>query len=260
METKSIGSIIKVALIAAAIASLLVSAFHFLVTEPVIDRAIALEEQLHDVDHQQAAEGETHEALVSREAQRAGLFLGFLMYGLTWALLISPVYHLSQALIRDWHPSRRGLIAVLLTGWSVAVLPSLKYPANPPGVGDPETIGFRQALYISFIALSALITLIAFAFHRRLSRQNTTRERRGWSLAIIATAYVVGLALAFVAMPASPDEVRMPGDLVSTFRTLSLAGLALFWVTFAGGFAWLLRPARGLERSIGPLTHARITR
>jgi cytochrome b561 len=32
-------------------------------------------------------------------------------------------------------------------------VPNLKYPANPPSVGIPATIGIRTALYFSMIAI-----------------------------------------------------------------------------------------------------------
>ena len=38
----------------------------------------------------------------------------------------------------------------------MAIFPFLKYPANPPGVGEPESIGYRQTLYVGFIALAVL--------------------------------------------------------------------------------------------------------
>ena len=44
------------------------------------------------------------------------------------------------------------------------IVPNLKYPANPPSVGEPETIGMRTGFYflmmlISIAAMVAAITL-----------------------------------------------------------------------------------------------------
>jgi hypothetical protein len=42
-------------------------------------------------------------------------------------------------------------------------------------------------------------------------------------------------------MPANPDPIRMPSDLVWTFRAITLAGLVVFWAVLGPAFAWLAR-------------------
>jgi hypothetical protein len=59
---------------------------------------------------------------------------------------------------------------------------------------------------------------------------------RGWLLAV--AVYAVAL---YLAMPANPDPVRMPADLVWTFRAISLAGLVVFWLALGTSFQWLAR-------------------
>ena len=39
---------------------------------------------------------------------------------------------------------------------AVTVAPWLKYPPNPPAVGDPDTVGERERLYVLMIVLAAL--------------------------------------------------------------------------------------------------------
>jgi hypothetical protein len=49
--------------------------------------------------------------------------------------------------------------ALILAGIMLVVLylvPGLKYPANPPAVGDPETIGVRQSMYVAYLCISGL--------------------------------------------------------------------------------------------------------
>jgi hypothetical protein len=59
--------------------------------------------------------------------------------------------------------------------WFVLFLvPALKYPANPPAVGDPETIYYRQTLYVIFIAISGFSAL-AVAFMYRTFGTNCQR-------------------------------------------------------------------------------------
>lgn len=239
MELKSLGAVIKAAVIAGVIAGALVAAFHFVATEPVIERAIDLEKMLS-----QAAGKAGEEPLVTRDTQRAGLFLGFLIYGLTWALLFSTVYHLVQSRLPAMHALGRGLLLALLTGWSVALFPFLKYPANPPGVGDPETIQQRQTLYLAFVALSVANTLLASALHRYLSQPGHAGRSRARQWTAVLGVYAAGAAALYIAMPANSEAIRMPVDLVWTFRALSLAGLALFWAVLGGSFGWLIRAGK----------------
>lgn len=53
----------------------------------------------------------------------------------------------------DWSRSL-SLAAALFAG--AALLPFLKYPANPPGIGEPSTIGSRTSSYLAMVVLSLL--------------------------------------------------------------------------------------------------------
>jgi Probable cobalt transporter subunit (CbtA) len=234
---RTLGSILKVSIVAGVIAGALISGFHALLLEPVIERAIALEEQ-----HSQTR-GEAHaEPVVDRPTQRWGLVLGFVAYGAIWGLLLGVLLYLTQG----WRPAtwtmvRYGVVLAVLLGWSVAWFPFLKYPANPPGIGDADTVGYRQALYVGFIGLSVLGTATALGVFRLLHRPTGVpahgRARGLWVIAV----YVIYAAAIYVVFPANPDPVEMPAELVWIFRLIAFAGLLLFWVSLAGLFGWLAR-------------------
>jgi len=214
-----------VAVAAGLIGGAIASAFHGLFTEPVIDRAIAAEEQRAAVQPGHHSE----EPVVSRRGQKIGLVVGLLLYGATWGLLIG----LALNATRGWTPAtwslgRRGAFLAGLLGWSVAVFPFLKYPANPPGVGEPESIGYRQTLYIGFIALAVLGLALAIALRRRTG---------GW----VAPAgfYVVWAVGMYVLMPPNPDPVELSDAIVRPFRALSLAGLVILWAALSASLALL---------------------
>jgi len=241
--TESLGPVLKAAVLAGLLAGAAAAGFHSLLIEPVIDRAIELEKRINP-----ARAEASKEPLVNRSTQRWGLIVGLLLYGAAWGLLFGVVFHLT----RVWHPAawtvtKRGVLLVVLAGWSVAVFPFLKYPANPPGVGDPGTISYRQGLYFGFIGLSVAGTVLAVALHRLLAiRARMPASRRvHWPLAPVI--YAIYAAAVYTAMPANPDPVRMPAELVWTFRAISLAGLILFWGVLGGAFGWLFRD-RVLER------------
>jgi len=242
----ALGSALRATLAAGLIAGLLASVFHQVLTEPVIDRAIAAEEA-----RAAAQPGHTHdeEPVVGRGGQKIGLVVGLVLYGLTWGLLIGLALYASRAWAPSgWSLGRRGLIVAGLGGWSVALFPFLKYPANPPGVGEPATIEYRQTLYLGFIALAVLGMLLATLLQRRL-RQKTERPI-GWIVPGLFYA-VWGLGL-WALMPPNPDPVSVSETIVGPFRALSFAGLVVFWSAFALAIAYL-----GRERAHAPLRAAR---
>jgi len=229
METRSLGAVLKAAVLAGLIAGAVAAGFHSLVTEPVIDRAIQIEEKLKP-----ATSGPTEEPVVSRRTQKAGLVLGLLLYGAIWGLLFGVFFYLTNSgQPAAWSITKRGFFLALLMGWTVALFPFLKYPANPPGVGDAETIAYRQWLYLGFMALSVIGTMSALKFQRLMSQ----RKRLAWL--IVLPLYTLYLAMIYVAMPSDPDPVRMSSEIVWTFRAFSLAGVILFWGILGGAFGGL---------------------
>lgn len=233
--TSSLGALLKAAVLAGLIGGVAVSIFHLILAEPVIERAIQWEE------HRSRASGAAVEApLVSRALQKVGLVVGLLLYGAIWGLLFGVAYCLLHRYIEASTVALRGAFVAGLVGWSVALVPFLKYPANPPGVGDAATIGHRQALYFGFVALSVVGLALAVAARRISSvtlQVGTDRRSRRIALGI----YTVYLAAVYALMPANVDPVDMPAGLLWTFRMISLAGLMLFWGVVALAFARLMR-------------------
>jgi predicted cobalt transporter CbtA len=235
---RSLGAVLKAAVLAGLIAGAVTSGLHALILEPVIEQAIELEEQQM---HQTPGQGHSHaEPLIDRTTQRWGLLLGFLLYGAIWGMLFGLVVYVTQGwLPPTWTVLRRGLLLALLVGWSVAMFPFLKYPGNPPGVGEAESIGYRQTLYFGFIGLSiAGVALVAGGYQllHRIAASSSLRQR-GWQMAL--GFYVIYAVALYVSMPANPDPVEMPAQLVMTFRLLSFVGLLVFWGVLGGAFGWL---------------------
>jgi predicted cobalt transporter CbtA len=188
-----------------------------------------------------------HEApIVSRMFQKTGgLLIGYLFYGTTWALIFTLVFFPLQSRLARFGPWRGALLLAELVWWAIILVPFIKYPANPPAVGDPETIGYRQSIYLTLLVLSAGSTALVVWFGGRLAR----RWRRPTWLVIGAGLLVVGAAL-IVLMPPNPDPITAPADLVLNFRLRSLLGLTLFWAIFGAAFGWLAR--RNARRATSP--------
>lgn len=234
MNVNSTGSVLLAAILAGLLAGLVVAVFHTVATEPTIEQAIALEEAHQAEMH--GANAVEEPPVVSRDVQRVGLVIGYVFYGLFIGLLFGVAWRLVQPRFPVASGWLNGLLTALAAWWLVGLLPALKYPANPPGVGDPDTIGYRQALFLLFIVLSIGGALVA-GWSWRLLRARLAG--RGALYAALAVYAVYAVAL-FVLMPQNPDENTMPPALVSSFRTLNLVGTALFWVVLGLLFGWLL--------------------
>jgi hypothetical protein len=142
------------------LAGLLAFGFLKLYGEPQVDRAIAFETQMDEAKAAaERAKGmavEEMPELVSREVQAGiGLFTAVMVYSTAFGGL----FGLAVAFAYGRIPgplTARGVAALLAAMGFVAIylVPNLKYPANPPSVGDPETIRIRTALYFIMIAIS----------------------------------------------------------------------------------------------------------
>jgi Probable cobalt transporter subunit (CbtA) len=228
--------LIEALVIAGVVAALLAGAFHLAVSERFVDRAIALEEAARERELAGAA-GAGDEPVFSRRTQKFGLVIGGLLYGLAAGMVFAGAY----ALLARRLPgrSRRAQIAVLAGAVVVAVVlvPFLKYPSNPPGVGDPETLTRRQLLFVGCVLLSVAGAWLA-------ARGTAALRSRGWSAPAAVAAgivfYMVWAGVLVLALPDRGDPVSTPTRLLWQFRAASLGGQLIYWLVFAAVFAIVL--------------------
>src|SRR5438034_8830319 len=109
-----------------------------LLIEPLVGQAVALEEA-------SATQGEAT-PVITRPIHKLVLVAGSLLHGLFVGVIFGGVFYLVQTGL----PPRRAFNKALLLGlsayWLVGLLPFLKYPDTPPGIGLPETNEYRQAI------------------------------------------------------------------------------------------------------------------
>ncbi len=207
--------------------------------EPLVRHAIAIEKARDAAVAASGAPGVAGPELVSRSVQSGpGLFAALGLSGAAFGLLFSLVFwslRHAQTL-----PFGRSLWAGAILFGSLNVAPWLKYPPNPPAVGNPDTLGRRQALYVSLIALSLAVALLGAALSGWLRRQGWPEDRRVAAVAVAVTA-AFGAALAL--LPSAPDPVNAPATLVWRFRLASLGGNALLWAVLSVGFGMLAAEA-----------------
>src|SRR5262249_21982738 len=142
-DADMVGALLARGLLAGVIAGLLAFGFARIFGEPPIDHAIAFEEQLAQ------AKGEAPEPeLVSRTTQAGiGLFAGVVVYGAAMGGFVSLAFAFLHG--RLGRLGARATSALVAGGGFLAVVlvPFVKYPANPPSVGNPDTIGYRTELF-----------------------------------------------------------------------------------------------------------------
>ena len=141
--------------LAGATAGLLSAVVMWLHTEPVIRRALVIEEARRHLDG-----GHHHDEIVSRTAQvvfGAGTAaLAGVLFGLVFAVVFARTRHRLPG-VTD-HARALWLAAF---GFGVFVLlPALAVPANPPAVGDPGTVTRRTLIYVLAILVGLLVVRV----------------------------------------------------------------------------------------------------
>jgi hypothetical protein len=159
-----------------------------------------------------------------------------MLLGAAWGLMFGLAVRLTQPwLSTAWNPTQRALLIAAVVGWTVSILPYLKYPANPPGVGEAETIVYRQALYFGFIGLSIAGTVGATVLHRGIVALQAANPTSRITVPVLYLLYAVGI---YLLVPPNPDPVEMPTGLLQAFRAISLAALVVFWLLLGLLYAW----------------------
>ena len=243
-----VGKLLLRGMLVGIIAGLLSFAFLKIVGEPPVDRAIAFETQMDEAKSKVAADvakakgmpmpaEEAGDEIVSRRTQAGiGLFTGVSVYNIAFGGLFA----LAFALVYG----RMGLVgprttAALLAGMgfvAVYVVPNLKYPANPPSVGEPGTIGIRTGLYFSMVAIS-LIAMVA-ASKLRLS---LLARYGGWNAALVAAGfYLLAVLIAGFLLPGINEVPEMfPAVVLWQFRVASFGAQLIMWTTIGLAFGAL---------------------
>ena len=242
------------------VAGLLSFGFLKVYGEPQVDRAIAFETQMDEAKAEaEKAKGMAMPAeepeLVSRPVQAGlGLFTAVIVYSAAFGGLFGLAFAFAQGRVPG-ALSPQALSALLaVTGFiAVYLVPNLKYPANPPSVGDSETIGVRTALYFIMIAISLAAMIGSAALKPLLA------PRFGeWNATlIIAASYVVIVALAGLLLPAInevPEE--FPAVVLWKFRIASLGAQLIMWATLGLLFGALTNRAATGRNGSGLKTRA----
>lgn len=210
---------IAITLLAGAIAGTILGAINQVAVEPYIDYAVELEMQNTNQSSQIINPAEF---TAYRLWQRGGEIVAGTILGLSIGSLFGIVFAYTHSSVPGSNNKKKALIVAGIMWFVLFLIPALKYPANPPAVGDPETIYYRQSLYVAFLVISGFSALGLAFLYRKMGALNIKK-------AIIPVAYAAIISGAYLAMPANPDPINAPMDLVMGFRITSAITISMFW-------------------------------
>jgi predicted cobalt transporter CbtA len=219
-------SLLICGLAAGLCAGLLATGVAQLVAEPAVDDAIAFER----------AHAGAHDGPVSRDVQKSfGLVTGVAVYGLAVGGLFALVFAVVYGRVADASPARTAMWLAAAAFVVVALVPFVKYPPNPPAVGDAGSIGDRTALYFTMMWISVFAAVAAVRVRRTLGARLAPAAARG--LGFLSYGVVVGVA--GIVLP-SVDELPagFPAATLWEFRQGSVAIQLVLWATIGLVFAW----------------------
>ncbi|MGH1567117.1 MAG: CbtA family protein [Nitrosopumilus sp.] len=234
---------IIIVLVSGAFAGFIHGTINFVIVEPYLDQAIGIENQNL---FRSGEEEDTPEFWVEYEGyrvwQKSGQILAGVILGTSIGSLFGIVFALSRKSLPGKNDVKKALVLAGTMWFTLYLIPFLKYPANPPTVGDSETIVLRAIWYLSFIAISGFGVIGFYKLSKKLKNNKK----------IIALAgYGVFVSIVFFVMPENPDEITAPMNLVNEFRIMSALGVTSFWISIGIilGFFWnRLRPHKETTR------------
>lgn len=239
-----VGKLLVRGMLAGIAAGLLTFSFAKIAGEPQVDQAISFEEKLD------AAKGEAPEPeIVSRKTQASyGLFTGVMVYGASIGGLFALVFAYAHG--RTGRMSPRALSAWLALAAFVAIymVPNVKYPANPPSIGDPETIGYRTGLFFLMIVISVAVSVFSLKVRGAL-----VARHGAWNASIVALVlFVVAIGAIQLALPTINEvPAAFPAVLLWKFRTVSIGMQAILWTTIGLLFGALAEKQLGANVRAG---------
>ena len=201
MKNTGIKGFVWRGLAAGAAGGVVTALFIRFVTETQIDYALGFE----DAKGIGAPPGQAAE--FSRSTQHWGGMAAAVIYGLALGLVLGVAVAALHHRLTGHNEFQRGLKVAAAGFVALVFIPALKYPPNPPTVGNPDTIGQRSTEYLLLMMASIIVVFLAWHLWVSLTE-------RGWDGAprfiVGGGTFVVAVTLLVVLWPASPDAINPP--------------------------------------------------
>lgn len=235
-------------LLAGLVAGIVTFGVAYVIGEPSVASAIAIEEAGSAAEamttdhHDEASATEEHshgeEAEVSRENQATwGLLTATVLFGTALGGIVGVAAAFACGRLGRLSPRASTAVVAVIGFVSVYLVPYLKYPPNPPAVGNPDTIGDRTAWYFAMLAVSVVAAVLAIVLTRRLALGLGT-----WNAGLLAgVGYLLVVLVTAWLLPVNnevPDT--FPAALLWEFRIASLTVQATLWAVIGVGLATMI--------------------
>jgi hypothetical protein len=207
-----------ITILSGALAGTILGIINLGLVEPYIDQAIGIEIQ------NSVSSGENvdlSEIAHYRIWQKSGEVVAAAVYGISLGALFGIIFAYSKNALPGSNNKKKALFLAGILWFVLYLVVAIKYPANPPAVGNPETIYYREALYVAFIAISGFTALILALLWKRV-KINSKKI-------VFPLVYAGIMTAAYLAMPANPDPINISMDLVQNFRVWTAVTIGIFW-------------------------------
>jgi hypothetical protein len=203
-----------------------------------------------------------------------GIGVGMIAFGAAMGAIFAVVYTVCLGRVGRIQPRTLAVLVAAGGFLGIYLVPFIKYPANPPSIGHPDTIKERGGLYLLMVLASVLLLTGAVWLGQRL------KTRLGnWNAALIAAgSFIVVIGVLMLILPSLGeigDNVSIyghhatetplpildskgntifpgfPADVLFNFRFYSVAAQLLLWSTLALVFGPLA------ERVLAPVMEER---
>jgi hypothetical protein len=263
-------------LLAGALAGLLAFVFARIFAEPQIQAAIDYE------SGRDAAQAALDKAaglpaepagpdIFSRTIQaNLGIGVGMILFGIAMGALFAVVYAVCLGRVGNLRPRALALLVAVAGFVGVYLVPFIKYPANPPSIGHPDTITDRGGLYLLMVLCSVVFLVLAVWLGQRLQARwgNWNASLLAGAAFVIATGIVMAILPPLGHLAANVQQFGdhatetplpltnatgaivypgFPADVLFEFRLYSIAAQLILWASIGLVFApqaeRLLRPS-----------------
>jgi hypothetical protein len=269
--------------LAGAVAGLLAFGFARIFAEPQIQAAIDYESGRDTAQNLlDKALGMPVEAagpdIFSRSIQaNVGIGVGVVGFAIAMGLLFAVTYAFCLGRVGQLRPRTLSLLVAGGGFLGFYLVPFIKYPANPPAIGHPDTIRDRSNLYLLMVFASILFLVLAVWLGQRLAARFGN-----WNASLLAAAaFIVAIGIVMVILPSfghlgyneanfgnhatetplpltdPTGKIVYPGfpaDVLFSFRLYSVAAELILW----SGLGLLFAPMA--ERLLAPVPEAEAER